>query len=67
MSSLSIEKIIEVEKYQGLTRDFAEFCLEEWERKKFATEPFDEDVFLEAVRLVLEGLDPVNVEADNDH
>ncbi len=67
MSSTPINKIIELEKYQGLTRDFAEFCLEEWERKHFSEEPFDEDVFLKAVHLVLDRLAPSEVEADYDH
>ena len=67
MSSSPIEKMIETEEYQGLTRDFAEFCLEELERKRFSAESFDEDVFLQAVRLVLDKLAPSEMEADDDH
>ncbi len=67
MSSTPIEKMIKPEKYRGLNRDFAEFCLEELERKRFSAESFDEDVFLQAVRLVLDKLVPSETEADYDH
>ena len=68
MSYSPIEKIIELENYQGFTRDFAKFCLEEWERKKFSAESFEEDVFLEAVQLLMDKLAPVeaDIEADAD-
>ena len=71
MISKPIEELLQPEQYQGLTRDFAEFCMEEWQRKHFAAESFDEDLFIQASRLVLDSLAPVTTpepaEADDDH
>jgi len=67
MSLSPVNISIEPKKYQGVTRDFAEFCLEELERRRFSAEPFDEEIFLQAVQLVLEELVPSQTEGDHDH
>lgn len=67
MSSSIIEETINPEKYEGLTRDFAEFCVEERQRKNFSDQPFTEDIFLEAVQLILDKLAPEKAEENDDH
>ncbi len=54
--STPIQEIIQPENYQGATRDFARFCIEEWERKQFSSEPFEREIFIDAAQLILESL-----------
>lgn len=51
-----IEEIIQPENYQGATHDFARFCIEEWERKQFSSEPFEREAFIDAALLILDRL-----------
>ncbi len=60
--SESIEQLIGPENYQGATRDFAHFCIEEWERKQFSSKPVDSQIFIGAVQMILDRLAPEEVE-----